>query len=378
MTSLEPNDAEYRAATLRLSQGKLIGLPTETVYGLAGDATNPDALRRIFELKRRPTNHPLIVHLADVSWLSIYAKDPPEIAFRLGARFWPGPLTLVLERSDAVPKEATGGLDSVALRVPAHPVAARLLALYGRPLAAPSANLFGQVSPTTAAHVRADFGERLPVVLDGGPCAVGVESTILDIRGQPRVLRPGGISRAELSEFLGAPVTTLGAPSSELRAPGMLESHYAPRAPLEVVEPGELFGKVQRSADVNARIGLLVPGFEPGDEKPLPIAWDESRSEATADSSLRQYRGRLERPGRPSLELFLLAPGHTAGEVEKNLYDALRRFDGADCDRIFAAVPRGGLLGEAVEDRLRKAAAPRPTSDSGAAPQEALARSPKG
>lgn len=358
MTSPEPNDAEYQAAAERLAAGELVGLPTETVYGLAGDATNPEALRRIFELKRRPTNHPLIVHLADASWLSAYTKSPPEIAFRLAARFWPGPLTLVLERSDAVPREATGGLESVAVRVPAHPVAARLLQLYGRPLAAPSANLFGQVSPTTAAHVRADFGERLPIVLDGGPCAVGVESTILDVRDEPRVLRPGGVSRLELSDFLGVPVGTVGAPSSELRAPGLLESHYAPRAPLELIEPSELWGKIAEGSRVDLRIGLFVPGFTIDEERSLPFAFEKIPNEG--GSGLEQYRARIERPGRPALELFLLAPGPAPSDVERTLYDALRRFDGAGCDRIWAAVPRGGELGEAVEDRLRKAAAPRP------------------
>lgn len=342
-----------------MAEGGLIGLPTETVYGLAGDATNPEALRLIFELKRRPTNHPLIVHLANASWLSTYTKNPPEIAFRLATHFWPGPLTLVLERSDAVPKAATGGLDSVAVRVPAHPVASRLLQLYGRPLAAPSANLFGQVSPTTAAHVRADFGEHLPIVLDGGPCAVGVESTILDVRGEPRVLRPGGVSRAELSEFLGIPVGTAGAPSSQLRAPGMLESHYAPRAPLELTEPSELWGKLKQSSDVNLKIGLFVPGFELGGEQPLLVSFDEVPKKEAAPG-LKQYHGRLTRPGRPALELFLLAPGPTPSDVERTLYDALRKFDQAGCDRIWAAVPRSGALGEAVEDRLRKAAAPRP------------------
>ncbi|MBP6626671.1 MAG: threonylcarbamoyl-AMP synthase, partial [Arenimonas sp.] len=190
-------------ALAALRRGEAIGLPTETVYGLAADASRPDAVRRIFALKGRPADHPLIVHIAGADQIERWARDVPEAARTLAAAFWPGPLTLILRKRDDVPEEVTGGQDTVGLRCPAHPLALALLQAFGGGLAAPSANRFGHVSPTTAAHVREEFGAEVPVVLDGGDCVVGIESTIVDLSGgTPRILRPGRITHAQIHALL--------------------------------------------------------------------------------------------------------------------------------------------------------------------------------
>ncbi len=219
-----------------LRAGRLVAFPTETVYGLGADASNPDAVARIFEAKGRPADHPLIVHLAAADAIDAWAVDVPPLARTLAAACWPGPLTLVLRRSASVPDAVTGGLPTVGLRVPAHPVALRLLRAFGGGIAAPSANRFGTVSPTTAAHVRESLGDRVDLVLDGGPSTVGVESTIVDLSGDaPAILRPGGLPREVLEAIAGVPLPIRE--GGEVRAPGMLAAHYAPDARLELVEP---------------------------------------------------------------------------------------------------------------------------------------------
>jgi len=222
-----------------LRQGGLVAFPTETVYGLGADAGNELAVRRIFAAKGRPSTHPLIVHLAAADAMDAWAREVPSPARRLAEAFWPGPLTLVLPRSDLASDAVTGGQPTVALRVPAHPVALELLARFGGGIAAPSANRFGGVSPTTADHVRADLGSDVDLVLDGGPCTVGVESTIVDLSSETlSILRPGGVPQEEIERVLGlsVPVRAEGGP----RMPGTLPSHYAPRAGLVLVPPGEL------------------------------------------------------------------------------------------------------------------------------------------
>ena len=224
-----------------------MGFPTETVYGLGADASNPDAVAKIFAAKGRPQDHPLIVHLADVAQLPLWAAQIPPAAQRLAAAFWPGPLTLVLKRAAGVADCVTGGQDTVGLRIPGHPVALALLRAFagaagGRRysgVAAPSANKFGRISPTTAEHVRSELGAAVDSVLDGGECEVGIESTIIDLsRGQPVLLRPGQITPAQIAAVLGAEV---GAPDAAApRAPGALDSHYAPRTPLLLIAAAEL------------------------------------------------------------------------------------------------------------------------------------------
>ncbi len=241
----QPDATALADAAVALSAGELVGLPTETVYGLAADATNPTAVAKIFSAKGRPSDHPLIVHLADASAVPQFASAVPVFAQRLMDRFWPGPLTLILPRRAEVAAAAAGGQASVGLRCPAHPVAHALLracAAAGVPgLAAPSANLFGRVSPTTAAHVASEFGDNL-LVLDGGPCRVGIESTIVDCsRGVPVLLRPGQLTLEQLAAACGQTVLSPAEVASLApRASGTLETHYAPTAKVRLMGAKEL------------------------------------------------------------------------------------------------------------------------------------------
>jgi L-threonylcarbamoyladenylate synthase len=229
LTALSPDDIARAAAILR--GGGLVAFPTETVYGLGADATNPDAVRRIFAAKGRPADHPLIVHVADAGELGAWAREIPENARHLADAFWPGPLTLILRRSASVSDLVTGGQDTVGVRVPSHPVAQLLLRAFGGGIAAPSANRFGRISPTTAEHVRSELGDRVDLVLDGGASEVGIESAIVDVSGDvPRLLRPGMIGAGQIETVLGC---ALGAASMQSpRVSGMLEAHYAPTTPL--------------------------------------------------------------------------------------------------------------------------------------------------
>jgi len=227
-------EAILRAVEL-LRRGQVVGLPTETVYGLAGDGLNPAALALIFEVKQRPLFDPLILHFTDASAAFALAKEVPAAARELAQRFWPGPLTLVLRKKEIVPDLATSGLPNVALRVPAHPVAQALLRAFGGPLAAPSANRFGSISPTDAQAVRTELGDTVPLILDGGPCAVGLESTVLFLAEDPPVLlRAGGIALEEI-EALAGPVRQAPPVEERPQAPGQLKHHYAPRKPLRLV-----------------------------------------------------------------------------------------------------------------------------------------------
>ena len=231
---MTPSDADYARAIELLCAGELVAIPTETVYGLGADAANPAAVAKIFAAKGRPADHPLIVHLAGHDAVDRWAEQVPAVAWELMETFWPGPLTLILKKQAWVPDAVTGGQDTVGLRVPGHPVALELLRRFAAVagehagIAAPSANRFGRISPTTAAHVQEELGDQVPLILDGGACKVGIESTIVDCsRGQPVVLRPGHIAPTHLEAVLGlVPLieTATGAP----RVSGSLEAHYAP------------------------------------------------------------------------------------------------------------------------------------------------------
>lgn len=257
-------EAIDRAVAL-LNAGQLIGLPTETVYGLAADADNPLAVRQIFAAKGRPADHPLIVHLGADDLLSHYARDIPDTAWVLAEAFWPGPLTMILKKAPHVSDIVTGGQDTVGVRMPGHPVALSLLRAFaesqrcsGKPgggLAAPSANRFGRISPTNAQHVADELGDALPLILDGGDCQVGIESTIVDLsRGQPDILRPGAITADQLSLVLGAPVATREIPSPDApRVSGSLASHYAPQTPLEVADIAAI-----RQAAQDSRVAVIA------------------------------------------------------------------------------------------------------------------------
>ena len=316
------DDIEQAARVLRA--GGLVAFPTETVYGLGADAENVGAVERIFAVKGRPSTHPLIVHVGAADQLQDWVADVPKPARLLAERFWPGPLTLVLRRSNRVPFAVTGGLETVGLRVPDHPVALALLSAFAGGVAAPSANRFGSVSPTTAHHVREDLGTAVDLVLDGGPCGVGVESTIVDVTGeQPAILRPGGVAREDLEGALGHSLPMCS--KSPIRAPGQHPSHYAPRARVILVKPDEVVGEAQRLHAQGCRVGaLLPPAFE--------------HSSGTG-------------------HVVFLVPESMA-EYARKIYELLREFDRRGCDVIVASSPPREGLGLAIADRLRRAAGP--------------------
>jgi len=319
---LNPDLLAQAVETLR--RGGVIALPTETVYGLAANAEDELAVRRVFAIKGRPATHPLIVHVARAEELSSWARHIPEEAWRLAAAFWPGPLTLVLQRSARATDAVTGGQDTVALRVPHHPVALAVLDALGGGVAAPSANRFGRVSPTTAEHVRVDLGDEVDLLLDGGPCTVGVESTIVDLSGgAPAVLRPGGLAVEEISRVLGreVPVRT----SATVRVSGSLASHYAPRAGVVLAEPSEVAARVAALRAQGRSVGVLGPPT-------IPLPPDVPRYDVPEDP---------------------------AGAA-RLLYMRLREADLRGHDVLVACLPRAEGLGIAVRDRLARAAAPRP------------------
>jgi L-threonylcarbamoyladenylate synthase len=320
----EPAAIEEAAAVLR--RGGLVAFPTETVYGLGADAFNPRAVARVFEVKARPSFDPLIVHLADAAGLPrVSATGDPRVA-ALAARFWPGPLTLVLPRRPEVPDLVTSGLDTVGVRVPAHPAAHALIAAAGTPVAAPSANPFGYVSPTTAAHVAELLGRAVDLVLDGGPCRVGVESTILSLAAEPPViLRPGGVPRETLEEALGLRLG-VASPAERPLAPGQLARHYSTRTPLRILP-----GPSERAPD-GGRVGLL--------------AW---RSAGVGSYAATE----------------VLAPDGSPETAAANLFAALRRLDAAGLDLILAEPCDEAGLGHAIMDRLRRAEAPATAGPAG-------------
>jgi len=256
-----PTAAALALAARHLRAGELVAFPTETVYGLGADAGNPEAVHRIFTAKGRPSDHPLIVHLGDMAQVKRWAREFPEGARRLADAFWPGPLTLILPRAAQVGDAVTGGQDSVGLRMPAHPVAQQLLAAFaalgGSGIAAPSANRFGHVSPTTAQHVRDDLPDTVAMILDGGSCAVGIESTIVAFTSrEPVLLRPGGIGIDALTSVLGRAPNAPGADSP--RASGTLDSHYAPHAPALLIDPADLLQEVARRTASGERVAVLA------------------------------------------------------------------------------------------------------------------------
>ncbi len=298
-------DVERAVDVLRA--GGLVGLPTETVYGLAADARNEAAVRHVFATKGRPLGHPLIVHVADVDEARRWASDWPIPADLLVERFWPGPLTVIVRRRDDVLDVVTGGRDTVAVRVPDHPLAQSLLRSFGGGLVAPSANFFGRVSPTTARHVVDDLGDAVGYVLDGGPCTIGVESTIVDCSvDPPQVLRPGAVSEVEVRQAIGS----LDPASGPSRAPGMLASHYAPSCEVVPVESLAEAERLIASTSVHSDTVIL-------------------------DASLDPVR------------------------FASRLYAELRRCDAEGRRRVVIVLPPDDGIGRAVRDRITKAAAPR-------------------
>jgi L-threonylcarbamoyladenylate synthase len=259
---------DIRRAVDHLHAGELVGMPTETVYGLAADALNVEAVGRIFAAKGRPADHPLIVHLPDASHLARWARAIPVEAIALANAFWPGPLTMILKRLEGVPDAVTGGQDTVGLRVPDHPVALALLRAFDSGIAAPSANRFGRISPTTAAHVREELGDKVALVLDGGPCQVGIESTILDLsRDAPVILRPGAISADDIARIIGrrprarhdhAEEESGSDAADQPRVSGSLAAHYAPRTPLQMVAAAQVVEEAAMLAGEGSRVAVLA------------------------------------------------------------------------------------------------------------------------
>jgi L-threonylcarbamoyladenylate synthase len=308
-----------------LRKGGLVAVPTETVYGLAGDATSAAACRLIFAAKNRPSNDPLIVHIAALRELRRIAHANPA-ALKLARAFWPGPLTLVLPKTDAVPDEATAGLPSVAVRMPSHPLFRKLIRLAGVPLAAPSANPFGYVSPTSAAHVLKSLGSRIRHILDGGPSRIGLESTIIDLRDpqRPALLRPGAITRAEVARVLGVPVAVRRKARGRAQvAPGQLTRHYSPRTPVTL----------------HAKITPRAIARGAADE-----AW------------LLFSRPRIAgKPAGARANVFWLDAKGDLARASRRLFAALRELDEAGFRRIHVERPTGGGLAEALADRLQRA-----------------------
>ncbi len=335
-----PDQVDQAAAALR--DGRLVAFPTETVYGLGADAGSASAVAGIFAAKGRPTGHPLIVHLADPMELDRYTPEVGAEAGKLAAAFWPGPLTLVVERGERVDPATVGGRDTVGLRVPDHPVALALLEAFGGGVAGPSANRFGSVSPTTAQHVLDDLGSVIDIVLDGGPAPVGVESTIVDLTGRaPVLLRPGGISTVEIESVLGRSIGDDRAGPS--RAPGMMASHYAPAVPIELIGDAPDLTGAGRAGDTGRTddAGLLAAV-----DRAVAMAADDGRSVG------------LIAPFGHDLQPSWRLPADPAGYAA-DLYATLRDADRHDLDRLLIVPPGPGPLLEAVLDRLSKAAAPR-------------------
>ncbi|HEX7250032.1 MAG TPA: L-threonylcarbamoyladenylate synthase [Burkholderiales bacterium] len=306
---------EVQRAAAILKRGGLVAFPTETVYGLGADASSREAVARLYAAKRRPVDHPVIVHFASAQAAFEWARDIPPAARKLAERFWPGPLTMILKRSARAGDFVTGGQDTVGLRVPAHAVAHGMLATFGGGVAAPSANRFGQVSPTTAAHVREDLGADVDLVLDGGPSEVGIESTIVDLSGaQPVLLRPGDISTAMLKEALGAPIAARREDSP--RHSGGLERHYAPKTPAKLVPTHELDQQIAR---LKEKVAVLA--FSRPDER---------------------------------VDFWLRMPREPAAYAQK-LYAALRELDTARCEMILIEAPPETPEWAGVRDRLVRA-----------------------
>lgn len=313
--------AGVRDAVDALRRGALIALPTETVYGLGADAGNPAAVAKIFAAKQRPADHPLIVHLHQAAQLAQWARDIPALAWKLAEAFWPGPLTLVLPRAATVSDAVTGGLDTVALRVPAHPLALDVLEAFGGGIAAPSANRHKKISPTTVQHVREELGDAVEVLLDGGPCRVGIESTIVDLStGLPRLLRPGAITAQDLERVTGKPVES--PIDTSIRSPGRMKLHYAPNARVVLASMEQVPERIAEYAALSARVGVL--SARRAESWPAQVPW--------------------------------LSMGHSPDQQAQQLYRRLREADDMDLAVLIVVPPDGRGLNHALRDRLWRAA----------------------
>lgn len=320
-------DIDFAAELIRC--GELVGMPTETVYGLGADALNSEAVGKIFAAKGRPADNPLIVHIGEVSQLQEYARDIPKIAYLLAEKFWAGPLTMVLPKRDIIPDITSAGLDTVGIRLPCHKAAQALIKASGRAIAAPSANLSGSPSPTTAAHVMSDMNGRIPAVIDGGSCPVGVESTVIAFeKGTVRILRPGFVSAEELSEFAEVitdrHITEAAAEGETVRSPGMKYKHYSPKANVTIIDGG----REEYLEYVNSRGG-------DGNGGVFAMPFDSDAADC---------------------KIPCIPYGDTSEEQAARLFAVLREFDGAGAKQVYARIPSKSGVGLAVYNRLLRAA----------------------
>jgi len=326
--ALYPHEVERAAAILR--RGGLLGIPTETVYGLGANGLNEDAVRSIFEAKGRPQDNPLILHIPTADWLTRYCAEIPAAAYALAERFWPGPLTMILRRRGNVPDVTTGGLDTVGVRCPNHPVTLAIIEAAGVPVAAPSGNISGRPSPTCARHMIEDMDGRIDGIVDGGACGVGVESTIIDLTGEkPRLLRPGGLPLEALREVLGEvqvdkAVLAPLAEGEKPRAPGMKYRHYAPKAPVTVVT---------------------------GDSRAAAEYIRQRAGKSTGVICFEEYRALFT-----DCAVESIGCADDQAEQARRIFDALRAFDETDVTEIYAQCPGDEGLGLAIANRLKKAA----------------------
>lgn len=323
-----PSSQQLQQAAACLKAGKLVVFPTETVYGLGADATNPNALQDLYRAKGRPADHPVIVHLASPETLKDWAVEIPDTAYALAAAFWPGPMTLILKRASHVPDAVTGGQETIGIRIPQHPTAIALLQAFGGGIAAPSANRFGRLSPTRLEDVEPEILEACGCVLDGGPCQVGVESTIVDLSGpEPVVLRPGMVLPSELEAILNHPLSPRPA-TSKTRASGTLPSHYAPQAPVRLLPTGEVVKNLSQVLRDGLTIGVL--------------AYQEALTGLTVSKG-----GSVQ---------WIKGPSDPEAYAQK-LYAHLKKLDRKGCNEIWVEIPPRGMAWEAVNDRLGRAAA---------------------
>lgn len=321
MSLLRDTQKEIQAAVTALRAGELVAFPTETVYGLGANASSPDAVRKIFALKGRPANHPVIVHLDNIKHLQRWVLQMSDDALKLADKFWPGPLTLVMKRAPAVSDVITGGQDTVAVRIPSHPIARQLLAAFGGGIAAPSANRYGNVSPTRPEHVREEFGNALKIVLDGGDCKIGLESTIVSCVGEiPRLLRPGTLTLSQLRAVV--PGIVIGADASQPRVPGNVLRHYSPQTPVNLVPKRRLVDVMAEFTDDRVKVAVLA-----------------QRPPSTANRFMTWINA-----------------GAKPEAYARNLYTHLRTLDKAQAKVILVEEVPAGEAWDAVRDRLKRAA----------------------
>ena len=347
-----PSVDQIQAAAQIIRAGGLVAFPTETVYGLGGNALDPTAAAKIYAAKGRPSDNPLIAHIADREELEELVSEIPAAAEKLMDLYWPGPMTLVFPKTDKVPYGTTGGLETVAVRMPSHPVARALIRAAGVPIAAPSANLSGRPSPTKAEHVFEDMDGRIEMILDGGEVGIGLESTIIDVTGEvPSLLRPGFISEEMLKDVLGqveVDAASVGPmdPEAQPKAPGMKYRHYAPKADMTIIRGDRdqvietICDKAERALGRGKKVGIVCT------EESLPVYEERLQSAMTSAKAGED----------DVLHLAVIGSRKDPSTIAHNLFDVLRSFDGLQVDRIYSESFEGGQLGDAIMNRLKKAA----------------------